>query len=178
MSDLKIVRLPVKSIKPYKGNAKKHTKEQIDHIANSIKRFGFNDPIGVYGEDNQIVEGHGRYIASKQLGYSEVPCIRLDHMTDEERRAYTLAHNQTTLETPFDMSLLNAELDGILDIDMGEFGFDLAGEGEAELERTELSPYTKVHYLISAGVDSHDELLPYIEAIRGWGGAEIESTLN
>ena len=82
-----------------------------------------NDPIGVYGKDNLIIEGHGRVEALKQLGYDEVPCIRLDHMTDEERRAYTLAHNKVA-ESDWDFDLLNEEIDNITDFDMEDFGFE------------------------------------------------------
>lgn len=120
---MEIIKLRLDQLKPYEKNAKRHTDEQIEHIINSIKRFQFCDPIGVWGEKNVIVEGHGRYFALKKMGVKEVDCIRLDHLSDEERKAYTLVHNQATLETPFDDDLLKIELDGIFDIDMSEFGF-------------------------------------------------------
>lgn len=75
------------------------------------------------GGNNTIVEGHGRLEALKQLGYKEVDCIRLDHLTDEERKAYTLAHNKINMNTGFDIDLLDEELDSIEDIDMSDFGF-------------------------------------------------------
>lgn len=121
---MEIIKLRLDELKPYEKNAKRHTDEQIQHIINSIERFGMNDPIGIWGEKNVIVEGHGRYFALKKMGVKEVDCIRLDHLSDEERKAYTLVHNQATLETPFDDDLLKIELDGIFDIDMSEFGFD------------------------------------------------------
>ena len=122
---MQIERIAISKIKPYEKNAKRHTDEQIQHIINSIEQFGMNDPIGIWGEKNVIVEGHGRYFALKKMGVKEVDCIRLDHLSDEERKAYTLVHNQATLETPFDDDLLKIELDGIFDIDMSEFGFDI-----------------------------------------------------
>jgi len=73
---------------------------------------------------DEIVEGHGRLIACKELGYTEVPIIRLDHLSDEERKAYTLAHNKLTMNSDFDLDILNDELDDILNIDMSDFGFD------------------------------------------------------
>ena len=80
--------IPVGDLKIYKRNAKKHTQEQIEQIINSIKAFGMNDPIGIWGKDNVIVEGHGRFLALREMGETgEVPCIRLDHLTDEQRRA-------------------------------------------------------------------------------------------
>ena len=121
---LKVEYIPIDELKPYDKNAKIHTAEQIDQIKQSITDFGMNDPIGVWGKDNLIVEGHGRLIACKQLGFMEVPIIRLDSLTDEQRRAYTLIHNQTTMSTGFDIDILNEELDNI-DIDMSGYGFDI-----------------------------------------------------
>lgn len=83
---------------------------------------------------DEIVEGHGRLIACKELGYTEVPIIRLDHLSDEERKAYTLAHNKLTMNSDFDIDILNDELDDILNIDMTDFGFDLDLEDEEEKE--------------------------------------------
>ena len=83
---------------------------------------------------NEIVEGHGRLLACKKLGYTEVPIIRLDHLSDEERKAYTLAHNKLTMNSDFDIDILNNELDDILNIDMSDFGFDLDFEDEEEKE--------------------------------------------
>lgn len=83
---------------------------------------------------DEIVEGHGRLLACKELGYKEVPIIRLDHLSDEERKAYTLAHNKLTMNSDFDLDILNDELDDILNIDMSDFGFDLDLEDEEEKE--------------------------------------------
>lgn len=121
---LKVDYIPIEQLKPYEKNAKIHTPEQIEQIKNSIQEFGMNDPIGIWGEENLIVEGHGRLIACKELGFDEVPVIRLDSLTDEQRRAYTLVHNQTTMNTGFDLDVLNEELDNI-DIDMSDYGFDI-----------------------------------------------------
>ena len=122
---MNIVKLKIDDITPYKYNAKIHTTEQIEQIKKSIEEFGMNDPIAVWGKDNIIVEGHGRLEALKQLGYTEVDCIRLDHLTDEERKAYTLAHNKLTMNTDFDFNILDNELASIEDIDMSDFGFEL-----------------------------------------------------
>lgn len=84
--------------------------------------MGFRDPIGVW--HGEIVEGHGRHIAAKELGMTEVPIIRLDDLTDEERRAYALIHNQTTMNSGWDNMLLDIELGDITDIDMSVFGFE------------------------------------------------------
>lgn len=121
---LNVEYIPIGDIKPYKNNAKIHTAEQIEQIKKSIEEFGMNDPIGIWGKDNIIVEGHGRLIACLDLGYDEVPVIRLDDLTDEQRRAYTLIHNQTTMNTGFDIDILNEELENI-EIDMSDYGFDI-----------------------------------------------------
>ena len=123
MDKLKIEYVDINSIKPYKSNAKLHPKEQIEQIKKSIEQFGMDDPIGIW--KNEIVEGHGRLIACKELGYTEVPIIRLDHLTDEERKAYTLAHNKLTMNSDFDLDILNEELQSIENIDMEDFGFDI-----------------------------------------------------
>lgn len=122
MSKLKVEYIPTEQLKPYDGNAKIHTNEQIDQIKASIEEFGFNDPIAVWKE-NEIIEGHGRLLAAIDLDIEEVPIIRLDELTDEQRRAYMLVHNQLTMNTGFDFDTLNIELEEIIDIDMAEFGF-------------------------------------------------------
>lgn len=119
MDKLKIEYIDINSIKEYENNAKLHPKEQIEQIKKSIELFGMDDPIGIWKDE--IVEGHGRLIACKELGYTEVPIIRLDHLTDEERKAYTLAHNKLTMNSDFDIDILNNELDDILNIDMSDF---------------------------------------------------------
>ena len=129
---MQIEYVDINTIKPYKKNAKLHPKEQIEQIKKSIQEFGNNDPIAIWKDE--IVEGHGRLIALKELGYKEIPIIRLDHLTDEERKAYTLVHNKLTMNSDFDIDILNDELDNILNIDMSDFGFDLDLGDEEEKE--------------------------------------------
>lgn len=123
---MEIIKLNINDIKPYEKNAKIHTAEQIEQIKSSIQMFGMNDPIAVWGDQNLIVEGHGRLEALKELGYTEVDCIRLDHLSDEERKAYTLTHNKLTMNTDFDYNILDQELADIFNIDMENFGFELS----------------------------------------------------
>lgn len=135
---LKIEYVPINELKVYENNAKIHTAEQIEQIKKSISEFGMNDPVGVW-KDNVIIEGHGRLIALRELGAETVPIVRLDHLTDSQRKAYALAHNKPTMNTDFDMDILDLELGSIDDIDMGEFGFadpvdidfqEFTGEGD------------------------------------------------
>lgn len=125
--------MPIDDLKPYENNAKIHTREQIEQIKASIQEFGMNDPVAIW-KDNIIIEGHGRLIACKELGFTELPVIRLDELTDDERKAYTLVHNKLTMNTDFNIDLLNEELEAI-EIDMTEFGFeDLSGFDDFEDE--------------------------------------------
>lgn len=132
--ELKIEYVALDKLKPYEKNARKHQEADLSTIKASISEFGMSDPIGVWGKGNIIVEGHGRYLACKELGIDKVPVIHLDHLTDEQRRAYTLAHNKTAEMSEWDFDLLGDELADILDIDMSDFGFDLSEDEEEETE--------------------------------------------
>ena len=121
--NLQIEYIDIEKLKKYKRNAKIHTEEQIEQIKTSIEEFGMNDPIAVW-KNNEIIEGHGRLEACKEAGLKEVPIIRLDNLTDEQRKAYMLVHNQLTMNTGFDLDILQEELDGIGSIDMDVFGFN------------------------------------------------------
>lgn len=120
---MEVVYLPLSAVAPYEGNARKHQDEDVSAIVESIKEFGFNDPIGIWSDRNVIVEGHGRYLAAQELGMKEVPTIRLDHLTDEQRRAYALAHNRTAELSEWDETALELELADIPEFDMALFGF-------------------------------------------------------
>lgn len=128
--ELKIEYVKKEDLKPYANNAKIHTAEQVEQIKRSIKEFGFNDPVAVW-HDNEIIEGHGRLMAVMDMDdITEVPIIRLDDLSDEERKAYMLVHNKLTMNTDFDDDLLDIELGDILDIDMTDFGFEIKLEEE------------------------------------------------
>lgn len=120
---MKCVYLAPSELRRYERNARAHGDEDISAIKESIKSFGFNDPVGIWGENNIIVEGHGRVTAALQLGLEKIPCIRLDWMTDEQRRAYALAHNKTAELSGWDFETLDEELESINQYDMSLFGF-------------------------------------------------------
>ena len=110
-------------LKPYEKNAKMHPPEQVEHIANSIKEFGFRQPI-VIDADNVIVIGHGRLLAAKRLGLDKVPCVRADDLNEAQIKALRLADNKTN-ESEWDFTILGDELEELkLDFDMSDFGFD------------------------------------------------------
>lgn len=96
----------------------------MEQIKKSIREFGFNDPIAVW-HDNEIVEGHGRLLAAMQMEELEtVPVIRLDDLTDEQRKAYAIAHNKLTMNTDFDLDALAREIESIETLDLTDFGFN------------------------------------------------------
>ena len=134
MEDLKIVMIPIDQLTPYANNARKHTQKDVEQIKASILADGFNDPIGVWGEHNVIVEGHGRALACKELGYEKVACIRLDHLTDEQRKEYAIRHNRSAEFSTWDFQILAEE---IAQLEME--GMDLSGL-EFRLDRGEETP--------------------------------------
>lgn len=122
MEGIEIVYLPIDKITPYEQNAKKHPANQVEHIANSIREFGFRQPL-VVDADNVIVIGHGRLLAAKKLGMKEVPAVRADDLTQEQIKALRLADNKTN-ESEWDFGLLSDELGEIFEINMSDFGFE------------------------------------------------------
>lgn len=121
---IKIEIVDASLIKEYEKNAKRHPRKQIEQIKKSIQEFGFNDPIAI-DENNVIIEGHGRFKALQELEYDKIECIRLTHLTEEQKKAYILAHNKLNMETGFDTELLLEEIDSIVGIDMSDFGFNM-----------------------------------------------------
>ena len=140
---MKIEKINIEDIKAYENNAKLHPAEQIEQIKKSIQEFGNNDPIAI-DENNVIIEGHGRYIALQELGYKEIEVIRLSHLSEEQKKAYMLVHNKLTMNSSFELDILSEELSNILDIDMGEFGFNFDYEEieEEEIERVPSDKFT------------------------------------
>ncbi len=127
---LEIKHLPITCLIPYGNNSRTHSTAQIMKIADSIKEFGFNDPIAI-DRMNGIIAGHGRLEAAKVLGYSEVPTIQLGHLSKDQQKAYVLAHNRIALDAGWDNELLKIELQELKDA-----GFDISKTGffDEELE--------------------------------------------
>lgn len=113
----------IEQIKPYENNPRNNEKA-IDKVAESIKQFGFKQPI-VIDKNNVIVAGHTRYLAAKQLDFVRVPCIVADDLTEEQIKAYRLADNKVAEFSEWDFDLLNEELAALDDFDMSDFGFEV-----------------------------------------------------
>lgn len=118
--------MPVDSLVPYENNARTHSDEQVDKIIRSIKEFGFINPVLV-NKENVIIAGHGRVMAAKKMGMSKVPCLYVEHLTDEQMRAYVIADNKLAEEAGWDMEILQNELEALqaLDFDISLTGFEL-----------------------------------------------------
>lgn len=139
---MKIETLKVADLIPYENNAKLHPTEQVQQIKTSIEEFGFNDPIAI-DENNVVIEGHGRLLAIKELGFKDVECIRIEGLTEEQKRAYILVHNKLTMNTGFDLEILNRELEKIKGIDMKQFDFDFDFDFDTDIDTGEGNKYTQ-----------------------------------
>lgn len=120
---MQVQSMKIDEVKPYPNNPRNND-DGVEAVANSIKEFGWQQPI-VVDKDNVIIVGHTRYKAAKKLGMDKVPVVVASNLSDEQVRAYRLADNKTGELTDWDMSLLDDELGDIADIDMSDFGFDL-----------------------------------------------------
>ena len=120
-----IEMLPIEGLVPYANNSRTHSDEQVAQVAASIKEFGFTNPVLV-DKDNMIIAGHGRMKAAMRLGLTEVPCIRLDHLNDFQKKAYIIADNKLALNAGWDDELLRLELGQLNDdgFDLSLTGFD------------------------------------------------------
>jgi DNA modification methylase len=125
-----IETMPVAGLRPHPGNARTHSKKQIRQIADSIRQFGFTDPV-LIGEDGSIIAGHGRVEAAKLLGLDSVPTVRLAHLNAAQRRAYVLADNKLALNAGWDRELLAIELQGLIELD---FEVELTGFSSTEID--------------------------------------------
>lgn len=130
---MQVQSMKIDEVKPYPNNPRNND-DGVEAVANSIKQFGWQQPI-VMDKDNIIIVGHTRYKAAKKLGMDKVPVVVASNLSDEQVRAYRLADNKTGELTDWDMSLLDDELGDIADIDMSDFGFDLdIPEDEEEVQ--------------------------------------------
>lgn len=126
----KIETLPVADLIPYAMNSRTHSAEQVAQIAASIKEFGFTNPV-LIDADNGIIAGHGRLLAAQKLKLEQVPCIRLGHLTEAQKRAYVIADNKLALNAGWDEDALKAELERLQE---EEFDINLLGFSDEEFD--------------------------------------------
>lgn len=132
MTELFIEQLPIAALRPWARNARTHSQKQIRQIAESIKAFGFTNPVLVDNE-NTILAGHGRVAAARLLEWTAVPCVRLEGMTPSQKRAYVLADNKLALNAGWDEDLLGEELSALLEMDL-DFDVEVTGFSIPEID--------------------------------------------
>lgn len=157
MQKLNIKYMNIRDLKPYKKNAKKHNKEQVEQIANSIKEFGFTQPV-IIDKNNEVVAGHGRILGAKKARLKQVPTVCLEELTEEQIKAYRLVDNKLN-ESEWDYSLLDEELENLTeDIDMDLFGFDMnMTDDDLEKALKEVKFKVKEKHLVIVACKTEDE---------------------
>ena len=153
MSNNTLIYVNVEKLIPYANNARKHSSEQIKLIQSSLREFGFINPV-IIDKDNGIIAGHGRVIAAKREGITEIPCVKVEHLTEAQKKAYILADNRLAEMSEWDEELLKIEIEELedLDFDVDLLGFDLS----------EFVCDTEDDYESSANEDNYEEPAPKI----------------
>lgn len=126
---MQIETLPTDSLIPYARNSRTHSDEQVAQIAASIREFGFTNPV-LIDESGGIIAGHGRIMAARKLGMEAVPCLRLAHLSEAQKRAYVIADNKLALNAGWDDELLALEFKDLYDMD---FDLSMTGFGDEEI---------------------------------------------
>ena len=129
---MNIKNINIKDIRPYKNNAKKHDETQINNVAESIRKYGFVQPI-VIDKDGVIIIGHCRALAAKKLGLKEVPCVCVEDLTEEQVKALRIVDNKSN-ESEWDFDILPDEL---AELNFDDFDFDFGIENEKETVTSE-----------------------------------------
>jgi len=128
-SDMKLV--PIQELVPYVNNARTHSAAQITKLRSSLREFGFVNPI-IVDRDYSVIAGHGRLIAAKEEGFSEVPCVFVDYLTEAQKKAYIIADNRYAEDAGWDEELLRLEIEGLQGM---AFNVELLGFEPAELNK-------------------------------------------
>ena len=174
----KIRNISIRDLKPYDKNAKKHPKEQIEKIAESIKEFGFTQPVLV-DKNNCVVAGHGRILGAKKAGLKEVPVLYLEELTEQQINAYRLVDNKLN-ESDWDFNLLDEELKALQEeeIDMSLFGFDVdVSDEELEEALKEVKFKVKEKHLVIIECKTEEETIELESRLKKKGyKCEIKNT--
>ena len=143
MAKQQIEQVSTEALIPYARNSRTHSDAQVAQIAASIKEFGFTNPV-LIDEDGGIIAGHGRTLAARKLGLGEVPCLRLAHLTEAQKKAYIIADNKLALNAGWDDEMLKVEISELkdLDFDLSLIGFD-ADELQKLVEDVSFEPATE-----------------------------------
>lgn len=174
-NDIEIVYKRIGELVPYEKNPRKNTKA-VKYVANSIETFGFKVPI-VIDENNVVVCGHTRLLASEKLGMDEVPCIIAKDLTEEQIKAFRLADNKVSEKAEWDFDLLNEEMDEIFNFDMTDFGFEFVDE-----EKNKRDTQNKVEGILNLnkatfnGVGKYD--IPQLEPTYEYEIGEIKEWIG
>lgn len=186
MPQPQIELLPLAALTPYARNARTHSAEQLAQLVASLREFGFTNPV-LIDADGGIIAGHGRVLAAQQVGMTEVPCLRLGHLTETQKRAYIIADNQLALNADWDEELLAAEVRALVaaDFDMFVMGFDDADDiRQLDEEMTQLKekqeslrPIRWTRILISIPTDFAGRIEEAVDAIKQ-AGAEVDYAGN
>jgi DNA modification methylase len=126
-----IEEIPVEDLSVYVNNSRTHSTEQVKQISNSIKEFGFTNPL-LIDKNKEIIAGHGRLMAAKQLGLDKVPCIELSNLSEKQKKAYVIADNQLALNAGWNESILSMEIGDLSDND---FDISLLGFNDLDLNK-------------------------------------------
>lgn len=136
---MQIENQPIERLIPYARNSRTHSEEQVAQVAASIREFGFTNPVLIDGEGG-IIAGHGRVMAARKLGLADVPCIRLAHLSEAQKRAYVIADNKLALNAGWDEQMLALEFKDLqemnFDLELTGFGLGDIDELLAELDAT------------------------------------------
>ena len=175
---MNVIYKNIKELKPYKKNAKKHPKEQVERIANSIKEFGFTQPV-IVDKNNEVVAGHGRILGAKKAGLKQVPTVCLEELTEEQIKAYRLVDNKLN-ESEWDYSLLDEELENLTeDIDMNLFGFEMEEQQDDETENKKKVEFEiKEKYEVHIICKDEKQMEQVFNKVKGYGQeCKLVSTL-
>lgn len=180
MDKLNIEYKNIRDLKPYKKNAKKHSKEQVEQITNSIKEFGFTQPV-IVDKNNCVVAGHGRILGAKKAGLKQVPTVTLEELTEEQIKAYRLVDNKLN-ESEWDNELLNTELSELWyagEVDMTLFNFDMDNLFEDETENKKKVEFEiKEKYEVHIICKDEKEMEKVYNKVKGYGQeCKLVSTL-
>ena len=171
---MQIENIPIGDLKAYDKNSRTHSKKQVAQVVASIKEFGFTNPL-LIDEGNTLIAGHGRLMAAKELKMDEIPCVRLSHLSEAQKKAYVIADNKIALNSGWDDDLLKSELADLDDLgfDVSVTGFDdiledagMGGEQEGEVKFSE--------YLNEA----HNYVVLYFENDIDWLQAQTHFNLE